>query len=70
MGLHVLVGGIDADNAGSLRFHERFGFVPVAHMPQVGRKFGRWLDLVFVQLILDGGEGGDGAAAHGQAASE
>ena len=70
MGLHVLVGGIDADNAGSLRFHERFGFVPVAHMPQVGRKFGRWLDLVFVQLILDGEEGGDGAAAHGPAASE
>lgn len=53
MGLHVLVGGIDAENAGSLRFHERLGFVPVAHMPQVGRKFGRWLDLVFVQLILE-----------------
>ena len=48
-----MVGGIDADNATSLRFHERLGFVEVARMPQVGRKFDRWLDLVLVQLILN-----------------
>lgn len=51
-GLHVMLGGIDADNAGSLRFHERLGFREVARMPQVGRKFDRWLDLVFMQLML------------------
>ncbi len=67
MGLHVLVGGIDAENAGSLRFHGRFGFVPVAHMPHVGRKFGRWLDLVFVQLILDEEKSEGGAAPYGPA---
>ena len=52
-GLHVMVGAIDAENEGSIRFHERLGFVEVARMPQVGQKFGRWLDLVLVQLLLD-----------------
>jgi L-amino acid N-acyltransferase len=50
--LHALVGAIDATNAGSLRFHERFGFVEVGRMPQVGTKWGAWLDLVLVQLLL------------------
>jgi L-amino acid N-acyltransferase len=52
-GVHVLVGGIDGDNEASLRFHARLGFEEVARMPQVGHKFGRWLDLVLVQRILD-----------------
>lgn len=52
-GLHVLVGAIDAENDASLRFHARLGFVEVARMPQVGCKFGRWLDLVLMQLVLD-----------------
>ncbi|AXG98669.1 GNAT family N-acetyltransferase [Deinococcus wulumuqiensis] len=52
-GLHVMLGGIDADNAGSLAFHRRLGFEEVAHFRQVGRKFGRWLDVVFMQLTLD-----------------
>ncbi len=56
-GFHVMLGGVDAENAGSLAFHERLGFVPVARFREVGRKFGRWLDLVFVQLQLS--EGGD-----------
>ncbi|MFI5044836.1 MAG: GNAT family N-acetyltransferase, partial [Acidimicrobiales bacterium] len=51
-GKHVMVGGIDADNAGSIRFHRRLGFVEVARMPEVGFKFGRWLDLVLVQRTL------------------
>ena len=51
-GKHVILGGIDAENAGSIRFHEKLGFTEVAHMPQVGFKFGRWLDLVFMQKIL------------------
>ena len=52
MGKHVMIGGVDADNAASLRFHERLGFEKVAHFKQVGFKFGRWLDLTFLQLTL------------------
>lgn len=52
-GIHVMVGGLSADNETSLRLHRRLGFVETARMPQVGKKFGRWLDLVFVQRILD-----------------
>ena len=51
---HVMIGGVDAGNEASLRFHERLGFVRAARLEQVGFKFGRWLDLVFVQRILDG----------------
>lgn len=53
MGKHVMIGGIDAGNAASLRLHERLGFERVAHFREVGHKFGRWLDLVFVQRFLD-----------------
>jgi len=51
-GLHVMVAGIEAGNAASLALHERFGFVRVGRMPEVGRKFDRWLDLVLMQRIL------------------
>jgi phosphinothricin acetyltransferase len=53
LGKHVMVGGIDAENAGSLAMHERLGFERVAHFREVGHKFGRWLDLVFVQRFLE-----------------
>src|SRR5262245_29767698 len=52
-GKHVMIGGIDAANEGSLRLHERLGFERVAHFREVGRKFGRWLDLVFMQRFID-----------------
>ena len=52
--LRTLVGGIDAENAVSLRLHADLGFRETARMPQVAWKFGRWLDLVFVQLLLPG----------------
>jgi L-amino acid N-acyltransferase YncA len=52
-GVHVLVAGVDSANEGSIRFHERMGFVEVARMPEVGRKFDRWLDLVLLQRILE-----------------
>lgn len=48
-GLHVLVAAVDADTAGSLAFHRAMGFTEVARMPEVGFKFGRWLDLVLLQ---------------------
>ena len=53
LGKHVMVAGIEANNAASLRLHERLGFKQVALMEQVGTKFGQWLDLVFLQLMLD-----------------
>jgi L-amino acid N-acyltransferase len=53
MGKHVVIGGIDAANEASLRMHERLGFQRVAHFREVGHKFGRWLDLVFVQRFID-----------------
>ena len=49
---HVMVGGVDAANAVSMRFHERMGFTHCGTMAQVGFKFGRWLDLAFYQRIL------------------
>jgi phosphinothricin acetyltransferase len=53
-GVHVMVGGIDCQNAGSIRLHERFGFTTTGQLHQVGRKFDRWLDLVYMQRILPG----------------
>jgi L-amino acid N-acyltransferase YncA len=50
--LHVMIGAIDGENDGSIRFHERHGFVEVARIHEVGFKFGRWLDLVLVQRTL------------------
>jgi L-amino acid N-acyltransferase len=49
---HVLIGGIDAENASSVRFHEQLGFSHCGTIRQAGFKFGRWLDLAFYQLIL------------------
>ena len=51
--LHAMIGGIDAANAGSIALHERLGFKHVGTLPQVGFKFGRWLDLAFYQLLLE-----------------
>jgi len=51
--MHTIVAGIDATNASSIKLHERFGFVEVAHFKQVGYKFGQWLDLKFFQLLLN-----------------
>jgi len=52
LGKHVVVGAIEAGNLASLSLHRDLGFVETARMPEVGRKFERWLDLVFVQKIL------------------
>ena len=51
--LHVMVAAIESENVASIRLHQRLGFVTTGQMPQVGRKFGRWLDLTFMQLILE-----------------
>lgn len=49
---HVMVGGIEASNQGSIALHESLGFTHAGTMRQVGYKFGHWLDLSFYQLTL------------------
>ena len=51
-GRHVMVAAIDASNTGSIALHERLGFTHQGTMPEVGTKFGRWLDLALLQLRL------------------
>ena len=50
--LHAIVAGIDATNNISIELHKKFGFTEVAHFKEVGYKFDRWLDLVFLELIV------------------
>ena len=54
IGHHTIIAGIDAEQVGSIALHIRFGFKEVAHLHEVGFKFGRWLDVVYLQLLLDG----------------
>jgi len=49
LGKHVMIAAVDAANHGSIRFHERLGFEKTGHLREVGHKFDRWLDLVFLQ---------------------
>lgn len=49
---HVMIGGIEAGNITSLSLHTRFGFTEAGRLAQAGYKFGRWLDLVFMQKTL------------------
>lgn len=51
--IHVMVAAIEAGNSASIRLHQTLGFAQTGLMPQVGTKFGRWLDLAFLQLRLD-----------------
>lgn len=51
--VHVLIGGIDASNTGSIVLHESLGFVHAGTIREAGFKFGRWLDLAFYQCTLE-----------------
>ena len=50
--VHVMVAAVDGANQESISFHERLGFTIVARMPEVGRKFDRWLELVLMQRLI------------------
>lgn len=52
LGKHVMIAGVDAANDASIRFHERLGFEKTGHLREVGHKFDRWLDLVFLQRLI------------------
>jgi L-amino acid N-acyltransferase YncA len=51
-GMHALIAGVDSENDISLKLHQQFGFEQVARFKEVGFKFNRWLDLIFLELIL------------------
>ena len=57
-GLRSILANISADQEPSIRMHEEFGFQKVAHLRQVGWKFNRWLDAVYLQLLLTDSEQG------------
>ncbi|KPB69264.1 N-acetyltransferase family protein [Pseudomonas cannabina] len=54
-GKHMMVAAIESGNTASIALHDRLGFRITGQMPQVGTKFGRWLDLTFMQLDLTPG---------------
>ncbi len=51
-GHHTIVAGIDGEQDASVAIHEKFGFERVAHLRQVGFKFNRWLDVIYMQVML------------------
>lgn len=50
--VHSLFAGVSGENPDGIAFHKAIGFSEVARLPQVGRKFGRWMDLVLLQKML------------------
>jgi phosphinothricin acetyltransferase len=52
LGHHTILAGISADQAPSIALHQRLGFEKISHFKEVGFKFGRWLDVIHMQLML------------------
>jgi phosphinothricin acetyltransferase len=51
-GFHTVIGGASADQIASIALQERLGFEKVGHLKEVGQKFGRRLDVVYLQKML------------------
>ena len=52
-GHHTILGGASADQTASLALQESLGFERVAYLREVGFKFGRYLDVIYSQLLLN-----------------
>jgi len=50
---HTIIAGVDASNKGSYHFHKKFGFKEIGRFNQIGYKFDKWLDLIFMQLFVE-----------------
>ncbi len=51
--IHAIIAGIDSANIPSIKLHAQFNFKEVAHFKEVGYKFNKWLDLIFMELVLE-----------------
>jgi phosphinothricin acetyltransferase len=51
-GAHQMIAGVSAENPDGVAFHTALGFVEIARVPEAGRKFGRFIDLVLMQKFL------------------
>jgi carbon storage regulator CsrA len=51
-GHHAVMALIDAGQRGSVALHEKFGFIEVGRLREVGFKFGQWGDVVYMQRML------------------
>jgi L-amino acid N-acyltransferase YncA len=52
LGHHVIIAGIDGEQIASVVLHTKFHFEKVGHFKRVGFKFGRWLDVIYMELCL------------------
>ena len=52
LGYCAIIAGIDADQPGSVALHAKFRFEEVGRLKQVGFKFGRWLDVIYMELLF------------------
>jgi L-amino acid N-acyltransferase YncA len=52
LGHRAIIAGIDAEQTASVALHAKFGFLKVGHLRQVGFKFDRWLDVIYMELLL------------------
>ena len=50
--VHSMIAGVSDENSTAIAFHKELGYEQVGHIPQAGRKFGRWLGVVLLQKIL------------------
>jgi L-amino acid N-acyltransferase len=52
LGYHAIIAGIDREQKASVALHQRHGFVQVGLLREVGFKFGRWLDVIYMERLL------------------